>query len=177
MTGSDLMLLLALAGAAMALIAVSVSARRARSERDEVRARLDQLTARLDARTTSSAAPHSMPERPEPPESPWVITTAGESSGLSGSDPTGDPHGAEQQPTRIEGRLFADVVLRESVVKAAALSHGVRRALRPETRNRIRFEMKQEVKRSRKQRAADQREARREFEAFQRRRAHEEGAA
>ena len=38
----------------------------------------------------------------------------------------------------------------------------------PETRNRIRFEMRREVKRARKQRRADLREARREWEARQR---------
>jgi hypothetical protein len=63
---------------------------------------------------------------------------------------------------RIEGRQFADIVLRESVVKAAALSHGVRRALAPEVRNRIRFEMRREVKRSRKERRAALREIRRD---------------
>ena len=64
--------------------------------------------------------------------------------------------------------LFADIVLRETVVQAASLFHGVRRALSPENRNRIRFEMRREVKRSRKQRRADIREARREWEARQR---------
>ncbi|HQR26375.1 MAG TPA: hypothetical protein PLP61_04985, partial [Nocardioides sp.] len=34
-------------------------------------------------------------------------------------------------PGRIEGRLFADLVLRESVVKAAAPAHGGRRAWAP----------------------------------------------
>ena len=46
-------------------------------------------------------------------------------------------------------------------MRAASLAHGVRRALDPETRNRIRFEMRREVKRARKQRRADIREARR----------------
>ena len=45
---------------------------------------------------------------------------------------------------------------------------GLRRALAPEVRNRIRFEMKREVKRSRKQRKADMKQARREWEARQR---------
>ena len=41
------------------------------------------------------------------------------------------------------------------VIRAAGIAHGLRRALAPEARNRIRFEMKREVKRSRKQRRAD----------------------
>lgn len=58
-------------------------------------------------------------------------------------------------PGRIDGQLFADIVARESVVKAAGLAHGLRRALSAESRNRIRFEMRREVKRSRRQRRAD----------------------
>jgi hypothetical protein len=44
------------------------------------------------------------------------------------------------------------VAVTESVVKVAALAHGVRRALSPQSRNRIRFEMRREVKRSRRER-------------------------
>ena len=68
----------------------------------------------------------------------------------------------------VPAPLFADMVLRETVVQAAALAAGLRRALSPESRNRIRFEMRREVKRARKQRRADLREARREWEARQR---------
>lgn len=57
-------------------------------------------------------------------------------------------------PARIDGKLFADIVARESVIKAAGLAHGIRRALAPQTRNRIRFEVRHEIKRSRKQRRA-----------------------
>jgi hypothetical protein len=68
----------------------------------------------------------------------------------------------------VPAPLFADMVLRETVVQAAALAAGLRRALSPESRNRIRFEMRREVKRARKQRRADLRQARREWEARQR---------
>jgi hypothetical protein len=64
--------------------------------------------------------------------------------------------------------MFADIVLRETVVQAASLAAGLRRALSPEVRNRIRFEMRREVKRARKQRRADLRQARREWEARER---------
>lgn len=63
---------------------------------------------------------------------------------------------------------FADILLRESVIKTAALAAGLRRALAPEVRNRIRFEMKREVKRSRKQRKLMLRAARRDWESRQR---------
>ena len=72
-------------------------------------------------------------------------------------------------PDRIDGAVFADTVLRETVVKAASLAHGVRRGLAPATRNRIRFEMKQEVRRSRKQRRTDLKAAQRDLHARQRR--------
>ena len=69
---------------------------------------------------------------------------------------------------RIDGKLFADIVARESVIKAAGLAHGLRRALAPEVRNRIRFEMSREVKRARKERRADLKAALREFRARER---------
>ena len=68
----------------------------------------------------------------------------------------------------VEASLFTDMVVRESVVRAASLAAGLKRALAPEMRHRIRFEMKREVKRARKQRRSDLRAARREWEAHQR---------
>ena len=116
----------------------------ARAEAAELRERLDALSQRVEA--------------PARPAEEFVITDIGN-------------HEAERldtTPTRIEGRLFADIVLRESLVKAASLGYGVRRALAPETRNRIRFEMKREVKRSRRQRRAELKEMRRRHQARQR---------
>ena len=68
-------------------------------------------------------------------------------------------------------------MLRETVVKAASLAHGVRRGLAPATRNRIRFEMKQEVRRSRRQRRADLKQAQRDLHARQRAMLAEEAEA
>jgi hypothetical protein len=84
-----------------------------------------------------------------------------------------EPSSADRTPSadvdrRIEGSLFADLVLRESMVKGISLAYGVGRALSPETRNRIRFLMRQEVKRSRKQRRIDLRAARRHLADLQR---------
>lgn len=74
-----------------------------------------------------------------------------------------------QIPARIvPAPVFADILLRESVIKTAALAAGLRRALSPEVRNRIRFEMKREVKRSRKDRKLMLRSARRDWESRQR---------
>ena len=56
-------------------------------------------------------------------------------------------------------------VVRETVVQTASLVQGLRRALAPETRNRIRFEMKRELKRTRKARKVELKEALREYRA------------
>lgn len=120
-----------------------------RAEQDELRHRVDALSRRLE--TDRGAV--------RPTTGEFVITDVGD-----------DHPEREVTPTagRIEGRLFADIVLREAAVKAAALGSGVRRALAAENRNRIRFEMKREVKRARKQRRAELRDLRRERAARQR---------
>jgi hypothetical protein len=89
----------------------------------------------------------------------------------------GSPDDVDTPVEHPDARLFADLVLRESVVKAASFAHGVRRGLSPENRNRIWFEMRREVKRARKQRKADEREAVREWKARQRASIREEDAA
>lgn len=78
----------------------------------------------------------------------------------------GEPE-PEPVPT-VAAPVFADLLLKETVVQTASLFQGLRRALAPETRNRIRFHMRQEVKRSRKQRRSELREVRREWVARQR---------
>jgi hypothetical protein len=110
----------------------------------DLRARLDALERRLEERTAPSART----------EREYVITSLGE------------PGAADRPPVpALPAPAFADAVLRDTVVHAAALLHGVRRGLSPEVRNRIRFEMKREVKRSRKARKAEVREALREYRA------------
>jgi hypothetical protein len=119
----------------------------ARAEAAALRTQVEEIERRL------------APPAPAAASVEYVITHLGE------ADPEADP--ARVTPT-IDRALFADLVLRESVVKAASLGHGLRRALAPETRNRIRFEVRREVKRARKQRRADQRAARRDWAARQR---------
>ena len=89
----------------------------------------------------------------------------------------GSPDDVDASLEHPDARLFADLVLRESVVKAASFAHGVRRGLSPENRNRIWFEMRREVRRARKQRKADEREAVREWKARQRASLREDDAA
>lgn len=79
----------------------------------------------------------------------------------------GESESGDQLPAKVSltAPAFADAVLRESVVQTAALVHGLRRALAPEARNRIRFEMKRELKRSRKARKVELKAALREYRA------------
>jgi hypothetical protein len=114
-----------------------------------LRAQIDDIERRLAASAAAGAGRHDDTE--------YVITHLG-------SEP--EPQAAPVP--MVDGSLFADLVLRETVVQAASLAHGLRRALAPEMRNRIRFEMRREIKRSRKQRRADLKAARREWEARQR---------
>lgn len=68
----------------------------------------------------------------------------------------------------IDGRLFVDIVARESVVKAASWTHGLRRALSAENRNRVRFAVRQETRRAGRDRRAETKQALREFRARER---------
>jgi hypothetical protein len=148
------------AAGALALVALilAVALLRARSRTERVLAEAQAETAVL--RDQVAALERRLDRPTAKPEASFVITDLGLEA-PSGQDDV-------EQPTTFGSALFADLVLRETVVKAASLAHGVRRALDPETRNRIRFEMKREVKRARKQRRADTREARRDWEARQR---------
>lgn len=123
----------------------------ARADADALRAHVDAVERRL--------APPATPATAE-----YKITMLGEAAE---AEPAADGAGVPAVPV-VDAPLFADLVLRESVVQAASLAAGLRRALAPETRNRIRFEMRREVKRARKQRRADTRRARLELEARRR---------
>jgi hypothetical protein len=148
-----------LAGGALslALLVLVLRQRRAaalaRTELTAARAEAQALADRLDLVEESLARGI---DRGDDPQS-YVITHLGD-----------DVPDATPVVGRIDGKLFADIVARESVIKAAGLVHGLRRALTPETRNRIRFEMSREVKRARKQRRADLKAALREFRARER---------
>ncbi len=148
---------IAVAGLALlclALLATLVVSRRAWSrDAHAAHAELGDLRGRVEALEHAQGA---TPRTSVPTE--YLIT------GLGGT-PEPDP----APPERIDGTVFADTVLRETVVKAASLAHGVRRGLAPATRNRIRFEMKQEVRRSRKQRRTDLKAAQRDLHARERR--------
>jgi hypothetical protein len=151
---------------AVALLAVAL--RRARegcaAAQDRARTEVDGLLARVEHLERTAAASAAGPGgradasvQPEPGTDPLPASAGPAQPEVIEATrviPSADPLG---------GRLFADLALRETVVVAASWVHGVRRALRPEARNRMAFAMRQEVKRSRRQRKADLREARRQL--------------
>lgn len=143
------------------LIAATLRGRRVIARRlDAANAEAEALRIRVEEIQRRVTAPPAARDERE-----YVIT------GFEGGSDTSSLVPRDNYTTSVRtvpAPMFADIVLRETVVQAAALAAGLRRALSPESRNRIRFEMRREVKRARKQRRADLREARREWEARQR---------
>jgi hypothetical protein len=155
--GKDLAVWSAMGALALLCLALSVTvvvtrrawgldSRHAHTQLGDLRARVEELE-----------HPGGTPAGPSP-GTEYVITGLGDEVAAEGAT-----------PAPIGRPLFADTVLRETVVKAASLAHGVRRGLAPATRNRIRFEMKQEVRRSRKQRRVELKAAQRDLHARSRR--------
>ena len=154
-------------------LAVALLRARSRTERAIAAARAEAQAESAALRDQVAALERRLDRPRAAPEASVVITDLGrEQSAEHAAERAED----EQAPT-IGTALFADLVLRETVVKAASFAHGVRRAFEPETRNRIRFEMRREVKRARKQRKVDTREAVREWQQRQRADLPEEGSA
>src|SRR5262245_10706855 len=102
--------------------------------------RVHRLERRLDARPLPSSDPIDMDFAPvdlqigsldEKPQAAteYVITRVGE--------PEPDVEAASEPVPTVPAPVFADLVLKETVVQTASLFHGLRRALAPETRNRI----------------------------------------
>ena len=144
---------------ALALVALLLAALALRTAR-RAAARTEELVADLAARQAERdavAAPAVPVEETPADASPYVITGLDTAPGAA---PETRP-----VPARIDGRLFTDIVARETTVRAASWAHGVRRALSPESRNRIAFQVRQQAKQSRRDRRAEVREALREYRA------------
>jgi hypothetical protein len=153
---------LLLAGLAVVLVALAaawratVTAGRARRRlADELAASREELAAvqrRLDGLA------RRVPPSAQPQE--FVITTAGS------PDVPAEPAPAPLVPPEpLSARQFASVAVGESLVTLVSFGYGVRRALSAENRNRIAFEMRREVRRARKQRRRDLKEAKRYLRA------------
>ena len=105
----------------------------ARAETAALRHRIDELDERLEETSTALV---------ETQES-YLITDAGSVS---------------EEPA-VPERVVLSATFGEPLVKIVALGHGVGRALSAESRNRIRFEMRREVRRARKQRRREMKDA------------------
>lgn len=161
-------------GGALALVVLllAVALLRARAtashDREAARAETAALRDRVEELERRPATEPSQRRAARPGEPEFVITHVGDEVALP-------RHAAGPAPERPEPALFADIVLRESVVRAASLAHGVRMALAPETRNRIRFEVRQETRRAGRGRRAEMKQALREFRARERAATRDDG--
>ena len=165
-------LIVTVAAVAVVVAAGAVALRASRRERrrlaaqvesahadvEALRARVEELSRELSTSTgVTGAEAHE-----------FVITS------LPDGTLRGTPVAADDEPattttsTPLSAGQFASVALGESLVRVFSLGYGVRRALTAESRNRIRFEMRREVKRSRRQRRRDLKEAKRHLRADQR---------
>jgi hypothetical protein len=143
----------------------------AQREVDDLRHRLDELTGRVPVTPRRQAGGPayleelfggpSVPQQRdtgghEAPDPAWVITHVGEGA---------VDEGAVDDGVRVPDRLVLSATLGEPLVKVAAFSHGVRRALSAEARNRIWFEMKRETRASRRRRRQLRKRLERDYRA------------
>ena len=141
----------------VAVVALLASARRERRVHREQLAEVGAGTEALATRVRELERRGARaPEATASDERPGYVITALDAE-QDGAAPTRGPVPALPAP------LFADAVLRESVVQAASLAAGVRRAMAPASRHRSGFEMRREVKRARRRRRHEQRAARRSW--------------
>ena len=144
--GLALLLVLAVIGLVLVVRGANRRAEAERAAATQARADVAALTARLDR--LAGEVESSRRQREAAEETGYLITDAG----IRRVEPE-----VEHAPTRI----VVSGPLGEGVVRGIAVAHGLRTALAPRNRNRIAFEMKQEVRRARKQRRLEIREARR----------------
>lgn len=114
-----------------------------RAETASLQERLDELASRVAV---------SRAGEPATPPAEFVITDMGRALANR----------------RVADQVVLSTAVGEPLVKVAAFGHGVRRALSAESRNRIFFEMRREVRRARKHRRREMKQAWRRFQAEQR---------
>lgn len=164
--------------AAVVTVAVVLAGRRrlerelrgSRAELDAVLDRVEQLSAQVSEsghldKLDTALDKVQQPDRPaRPTVREFVITSL--PNGAAGAALTDRDDDAPASRQLAAGQ-FASVALGESLVRVLSLGYGVGRALSPENRNRIRFAMRQEVRRARRQRRRDLKQTRRHFRAQQ----------
>jgi hypothetical protein len=116
----------------------------AAAETAELRRRLDAMSEQLERAVQT--------DRARALEAAYVITDAGE---------------ARPEPN-VPDRVVLTAAVGEPIVKVVSFGHGLRRALSAESRNRIFFEMSREVRRARKQRRREMKQAWRRMQSEER---------
>jgi hypothetical protein len=146
--GCFAVVLIVLVGLLAVLLRSRAESRRALAvavaETAELRRRLDALSEQLERSVEVDRARAADPA--------YVITDAGE---------------VRPEPT-VPDRVVLSATVGEPLVKVMAFGHGVRRAMSAESRNRIWFEVRREVRRARKQRRRETKEAWRRMQAEER---------
>lgn len=166
----------AVAGAAFALILLAVlRAWRGPGRASDLREQLESAGREINALRWQLDLAESRRARanPEADRADYVITALGGDNQAAGAPETGlsaGGPGAEhaEAPVPVPDRLVLSATLGRPLLKAAAFSHGLRRALSARSRNRIRFEMRQEVRAARKRRRRAVRDHLRETRAAER---------
>lgn len=144
-------------GVALVAVALAVRAsRRAARAEASVATLVERLEVLESAVPPTTTAP-TAPQVDDPAPGAYVITR------LDESERPDVPVARD-----IDGRLFADIVARETVVKAASWTHGLRRALSADNRHRIRLEVRREIRRAGRDRRAETKQALREYRARER---------
>lgn len=143
--GAAAALLLVVVGIVLALL---LGGRRAADREEAARADVDALRDELERLSAELAASRAAAPA-VPPQTEFVITNVGQ----TGRD-------ASERLPQVPERAVLSVTVGEPLVKLAAFGFGLRRALSAESRNRIAFEMRREVKRARKERRRAARRAR-----------------
>ncbi len=120
-----------------------------RAETELLRQRLEMLEERAESLERNSAA---IAKTFAEDHASYLITDAG----------------SERSEPNVPDRVVLSATFGEPLVKVVSFGHGLARALSPETRNRIWFEMRREVRRARKQRRRETKEAWRAMRAEER---------
>jgi Sec-independent protein translocase protein TatA len=135
------LLLLVAAGATVTMRQLATRSTALQHAIDRLREEVEELSRREAAREVAekTAAAHpssrSAPER----DGDWVITTF-----------DGDEHAREQHLRTPSTQQVVSTTLGEPLIKVAALSYGVRQALREERRAHLAFQVRREYRRRRR---------------------------
>ncbi len=144
-------------GVALVAVALAVRASRRAARAEASVATLVERLEVLESGVPPATTTHTATRRADPAPGAFVITR------LDESERPDVPVARD-----IDGRLFADIVARETVVKAASWTHGLRRALSADNRHRIRLEVRREIRRAGRDRRAETKQALREYRARER---------